>query len=255
MKAVSEKIQFPYRIPLVIAVVMTVFHLFLESQNPTDELYLGIGILLITTSLAVSVSCFAVSKIYGYSRIFGMSYLILGAGYFFSFLGELSFVYYVDLLGEESAPVLGEMSFLILYVMILIHMAINIRYFADRLLPYQKILSFAIPAAMILSYAYLVFDAGNVDYFELPYSFAAVSLSSLTVSFAVVGFTLFKKSALVIAWFLLLTGMFSGAVGDMANYYLVASGDIASISNYSTTLWIASNAIMVYALYRHQKTI
>jgi len=175
MKAVSEKIQFPYRIPLVIVIVMVVFHLFLESQSPTDELYLVIGILLITTSLTVSASCFAVSRIYGYSRIFGMSYLILGVGYFFSFLGELSFVYYVDLLGEESAPILGEISFLILYVMILIHMTINIRYFADRLLPYQKILLFAIPAAMILSYAYLVFEAGDVDYSELPYSFLAVS--------------------------------------------------------------------------------
>ena len=255
MKTVSEKIRFPYRIPLVIVIVMVVFHLFLESQSPTDELYLGIGVLLITTSLAVSASCFAVSKIYGYSRIFGMSYLILGVGYFFSFLGELSFVYYVDLLGEDSAPILGETSFLILYVMILIHMAINIRYFADRLLPYQKILLFAIPVVMILSYTYLVFETGDVDYSELPYSFMAVLLSSLTVSFAVIGFTLFKKSALVIAWFLLLTGMFSGTVGDMANYYLVALGDFDSISNYSTTLWIASNAIMVYALYRHQKTI
>ena len=255
MKAVSEKIQFPYKIPLVIVVVMVAFHIFLESQSPTKELYLVIGILLITTSLAVSVSCFVVSKIYGYSRIFGMSYLILGAGYFFSFLGELSFVYYVNLLGEESSPILGEISFLILYVLILTHLAINIRYFADRLLPYQKILLFVIPSIMILSYAYLIFETGNVDYSELPYSLVSVSLSSLTVSLAVVGFTLFKKSALIIAWFLLLIGMFSGSVGDMANYYLVALGDFSNISNYSTTLWIASNAIMIYALYRHQKTI
>ena len=114
MKVVSEKIQFPYRIPLVIFAVMVSFHVFLESQTPTDELYLTIGVLLVTMSLAVSVSCFVVSKIYGYSRIFGISYLILGVGYFFSFLGELSFVYYVDILNQESSPIVGEMSFLIL---------------------------------------------------------------------------------------------------------------------------------------------
>lgn len=121
MKAVSEKIQFPYIIPLIIFAVMIAFHMFLEYQTPTDELYLGIGVLLVTMSLAVSVSCFIVSKIYGYSRIFGMSYLILGIGYFFSFLGELSFVYYVDILNQDSSLIIGEISFLILYVLILTH--------------------------------------------------------------------------------------------------------------------------------------
>lgn len=255
MKAVSKKIQFPYKILFVIVVVMGTFHVFLQSQSPTDELYLGIGVLLVTMSLAVSISCFVVSKIYDYSRIFGISYLILGMGYFFSFLGELSFVYYIDWLGEESSPILGEISFLILYVLILTHMAINIRYFADRLLSYQKILLAVIPVVMVLSYTYIVLDTGDVDYSQFPYSLVVISLSSLTVSFAVVGFTLFKKSALIIAWFLLLMGMFIGTVGDLANYYLVALGDFNSISNYSTTLWVASNAIMIYALYRHQKAV
>ena len=255
MKAVSEKIQFPYIIPLIIFAVMIAFHMFLEYQTPTDELYLGIGILLVTMSLAVSVSCFIVSKIYGYSRIFGMSYLILGIGYFFSFLGELSFVYYVDILNQDSSLIIGEISFLILYVLILTHLIINIRYFADRLFSYQKILLSVIPVVMILAYSYFVLDTGDVNYSELPYSLVAISLSSLTVSFAVVGFTLFKNSALIIAWFLLLIGMFVGTIGDIANYYLVALGDIESISNYSTILWVASNAIMIYALYRHQKAI
>ena len=255
MKIVTEKIQFPYKIPLVIFAVMVAFHTFLEYQTPTDELYIAIGVLLVTMSLAVSISCFIVSKIYGYSRIFGISYLVLGVGYFFSFLGELSFVYHVDWLGEESSPILGEISFLILYVLILTHMTINIQYFADSLFSYQKILLAVIPVAMILSYSYIVLDTGNVDYSQFPYSLVAISLSSLTVSFAVVGFTLFKKSALIIAWFLLLIGMFAGTIGDIANYYLVALGDFSSISNYSTTLWIASNAIMIYALYRHQKAV
>ena len=255
MKAVSERKQFPYRIPLFIFAVVAVFHVFLESQTPTDELYLFIGITFVIMSLAVSASCFVVSKIYGYSRIFGMSYLILGVGYFFAFVGEMSFVYYVDLLGQESSPLVGEISFLILYVLILTHLTINIRYFADHLYSYQKILLVLIPIVMVLAYSYLVLDTGNVDYSELPYSLVAVLLSSLTVSFAVVGFTLFKQTALMIAWFLLLIGMFVGMVGDIANYYLVALGDFSSISNYSTTFWIASNAIMIYALYRHQKAI
>ena len=218
-------------------------------------MYLGIGVLLVTTSLAVSVSCFIVSKIYGYSRIFGMSYLILGVGYFFAFVGELSFVYYVDMLGEESPPILGEISFLILYVLILTHLAINMRYFADRLFSYQKILLYVIPIVIVLSYSYFVFDTGDVYYSELPYSLVAISLSSLIVSFAVVGFTLFKKSGLMIAWVLLLVGLFVGTIGDIANYYLVALGDIESISNYSTTTWVTSNVMMIYALYKHQKTV
>jgi len=255
MKPVSKKILFPYRIPLVLFGVMLSFHVFLESQTPTDEMYLLIGIIFVAMSLAVSVSCFIVSKIYGYSRIFGMSYLVLGIGYFFAFVGEMSFVYYVDFLGQESAPLIGELSFLILYVMIITHLTINIRYFADNIYSYQKILLALIPFVIILAYLYFVLETDNVDYFELPYSIVAVSLSSMTVSLAVVGFTLFKKTALVIAWFLLLTGLFAGTIGDIVNYYLVALGDLNSISNYSTTLWIASNAIIIYALYRHQKAI
>ena len=255
MSTVSEKIQFPYRIPLVILVVMVTFHGFLEFQPITDDLYLGIGVILIMTSLAVSISCFIVSKIYDYSRIFGMSYVILGVGYFFSFLGELSFVYYVDLLKQESPPAITDLSFLILYVLILIHMTINIRYFAEHLFSYQKVLLLFIPIVMVLIYSFFVLNSGDVDYSELPYSLVVVSLSSLTLSFAVVGFTLFKQTALVIAWVLLLMGMFVGNIGDLANSYLVALGHFNVISNYSTTLWITSNILMIYALYRHQNTI
>ncbi len=255
MKAISEKTQFPYRISLAVFAVMTVFHVFLEYQRLTDSLYLVIGIIFVVMSLAVSVSCFVVSKIYGYSRIFGASYLILGVGYFFAFVGELSFVYYVDVLHQDSAPLLAEISFLILYIFILTHLMINIRYFADGLASYQKILIPLIPIVMVMAYSFLVFDTGYVDYSEIGYSLLAVLLSSLTVSFAVVGFTLFKKSALMIAWSLLLAGLFIGTIGDIANYYLVALGDLSSISNYSTTFWIASNSIMIYALYRHQKAI
>jgi len=255
MTVVSEKISFPYKIPVVIFVVMVMFHAFLESQIPTDELYVGIVVLLVAMPLVVSISCFAVSKIYGYSRVFGMSFLILGVGYFFTFLGELSFVYYVDILNEESTPFTANVFFLINYVLILTHLAINIRYFADRLFSYQKIILILIPIFLVVTYSYLVFNAGNVDYSEFPYSLLAIFLSSLTVSFAVVGFTLFKQTALVIAWSLLLVGMFVGTIGDIANYYLVALGDIDSISNYSATMWIASNAILIYALYRHQKAV
>ena len=255
MTIISENIQFPYKIPLVIFGVMIVFHIFLESQSPTNELYLVIGVLLIAISLAVSISCFVVSRIYGYSRIFGISYLILGVGYFFSFLGELSFVYYVDILHQESSPILGDVSFLIHYALILSHLIINIRYFAISLFSYQKILILLISAAIILSYFYLIFDTGEIDFSQLPYSLIVISLSSLTVSFAVVGITLFKKSTLGIAWFLLLIGLFSGTIGDIANYYLVALGDFDTLSNYSATLWITSNVVIIYALYRHQKTV
>ncbi len=255
MKAVSEKIQFPYVVPVLMVVTMSIFHVFLESQTPTDDLYFGTGILLTVTPLAAAASCFVVSKIYSYSRIFGMSYMILGTGFLFTFLGELTFVYYVDLLGEESPPIIAEVSFLIQYVLMLTHMAINIRYFADRLLPYQKALLIVIPIAMVLLYSILVLSTGNVNYLEFPYALVAVTFASLTVSFAVTGFTLFKKSKLIIAWFFLLIGMFAGAAGDIANYYLVALGDFYTISNYSTTLWVTSYAIIIYSLYKHQKAI
>jgi hypothetical protein len=170
-------------------------------------------------------------------------------------LGEITYVYYVDLQGGESPPIIAEVSFLIQYVLMLTHMTINIRYFADRLLPYQKVLIVVIPVVMVLSYSVLVLGSDDVDYLEFPYAFVAISLSSLTVSFAVVGFTLFKKSKLIIAWFFLLIGVFVASVGDIANYYLVALGDFYTISNYSTTLWVASYAIIIYSMYRHQKAI
>ncbi|WP_316504192.1 hypothetical protein [Nitrosopumilus sp.] len=66
MKVVSEKIQFPYRIPVIIFAVMIAFHAFLEFQKPSDELYLTIGMVFVLMALTVLVSCFAISKIYGF---------------------------------------------------------------------------------------------------------------------------------------------------------------------------------------------
>ena len=80
-----------------------------------------------------------------------------------------------------------------------------------------------------------------------------VIIATLQLGLVIVGFTLFRKTVLFSTWLLLLLGIFVGTVGDIVYYYVETLGG-DWISN-ASALWIGSNLVILYALFKHQKSI
>ena len=85
-------------------------------------------------------------------------------------------------------------------------------------------------------------------------SMAYVVSSAILLALALVAFVVFRHSVLGVAWTMLVIGIFLYAVADVWYYYLEEIGAF-SIKDPVNTLWILSNSIMIYALYKHKKTI
>ena len=208
--------------------------------------------LTIVFPLGVSVYSFIISKMYGGSKVFGRSYFAFGLGHFATFLTEILYVYFGDISGQD-VPVIADYLLFSFYLLVLIHLIINIRYFSERLEPFQKAIIIFVPVIIVPAYSLLVFSNPPDDISYFYYSVIFVFLSSLTMGFVIVGFSLFRQTVLFSSWLLLLVGISVATIGDFV-YHYVQILDGNWVDNV-TSLWIASSMIMIYALYKHQKSI
>lgn len=252
MTSISKEMSLSYKIPLLIFGIIVTFFTFVEISNLFESSILT-RIAIVVSPLAVSICCFIISKMYGNSKVFGKSYFLLGMGFFSTFIGEVVFFHYVDSLGYEEYEILGESIIFISYPLMMAHIIINIRYFTEKLKKYQKFLLISIPIVIILGYS-IITGIAVVDIEEFYYYLIFVSASSIVLGLAVVAFTLFRQSVLISAWFVLLIGIVVGTIGDILYNYAYTLG-IYSFSDFSNILWIVSPLIIIYALYKHQKSI
>lgn len=241
-----------YKFLFLILVGIIAFQVGLDIHPEFFESNLIPNFLIVAFPLGVSISSFIISRIYGGSKIFGLSYFALGLGFFATFVAELLYVYYLDISNQE-VPIIADYFLFSFYPFALIHIIINIRYFTERLGNLQKIILILVPGLLILIYSLFVFSNQIDDISYFYYTLIFVSLTSLTLGFVIVGFSIFRKTVLFSAWLLLLVGIFLGTIGDIVYYYVQIFGG-SWVDNISS-LWIASNMIMIYALYKHQKSI
>jgi len=224
----------------------------LELQPEFFESNLIPHFLIILLPLGVSIYSFGVSKLYGGSKVFGRAYFALGLAYFATFVAELLYVYFLDILNQE-VPIVADYFLFSFYPLLLAHLIINIRYLSEKISNFQKITIGLVPGILTLGYTLLVFGnpVENISYFY--YSLIFVIFATLQLGFVFVGFSLFRKTVLFSTWLLLLVGIFVGTIGDISYHFVeIYNGDW--ISN-ASTLWIGSNLIVLYALYKHQKSI
>ena len=203
--------------------------------------------------LVVAIFSFAVSKLYGFSKVFGRSYFILGVSYVFFFAGEGLFYFYMDVYGDFSLNFVAEWLFVVSMTLLLFHIVINIRYFSEKLELYQKIILITIPLVIFFGFfSILEFNSDNFD--KNIFSLLFVFHSSIALGLIAVAFTVFRHTVLFAPWFLFLIGITLGTAADFSFRYT----DVVSTFSYTDPavgLWLSSSMVIIYALYKHQKSI
>ena len=250
--SVFYELKNSYKLLLLITVGVISLQLGISFQSEFFESNLIPHFLITLLPLGISIYSFGISKLYGGSKIFGRAYFAFGLAYFATFVAELLYVYFLDILNQE-VPIIADYFLFLFYPLLIIHLIINIRYFSEKISNFQKIIIGLIPGILTLGYTLLVFSNPVDDISYFYYSLTFVIFATLQLGLVFVGFSLFRQTVLFSTWLLLLVGIFVGTIGDIS-YYFVEISDGDWISN-ASALWIGSNLIILYALYKHQKSI
>ena len=243
-RALTERIEY-WVVPATIAAAAASVQLSFRMPMEGGEPYAVIRAAILVLPLATSACCLAAALKYDVSRIFGRSFLVLCVAYAAVFSGEAAYYFYLDPAGipEHTAV---EALFLASYPLFGLHILINVSYFV-REVGRWWLLPCTVTLAVTLSY--VLWTGVHPPYLDV----LMVACSSALLGLAALAFVLFRGTALYKPWLLLLAGILLGTIGDAAYRHAHVLGEYG-FEDPSAGLWVASNMVVIYALYRHCKT-
>jgi hypothetical protein len=254
-KKVEDWLQSPInkKILLLILGFALAFQIFVNFMPESKDKEYFIAAISIANPLIASLTSFTVAKRYQGSIVFGRAYAVLGIALFMMFLGEYTWYTYVFVFGvDEPYPSVADVFFFAFYPLSITHIILNVRFFKTKIGIYNKFWIVTIPAAIILVYAILSFQAETDLTFDFYYGLIFVIVSSVLLSLALLGSTIFRGGTLGSAWILLLIGISLTTIGDVWYFYLTLFDGYFS-GHPVELFWYSSYWVMTYALYKHQK--
>ena len=251
---VPDRLTNPLNRPIIGVIVVIGLVLYFVFNSITDEelfpIVFGVSVILPAT---VAFFSFLTAKQY-YPGILSKAYLSLGLGFVCYLIAEILY-YTLEFFGIEPYPSIADVFFFALYPFTLGHLLFNIKFFHSKFTVFQKIWLPLIPIIAVSAYVILSFNIPDAEFsFDFYYGFIFVIAASIVLSFTVLGASIFKQGVLGAVWLLLVVGLMLNTVGDIWYYNLEIFGAYYD-AHPVTILWDVSNMFMIYALYKHRKTL
>lgn len=252
---VPDRLSNSVNVYVIIGILIIGVILFaLYNMMSEDDVGMLAFIFSVGFATTVAVFAFIVSK-QNDTGILSKSYFLLGLGFTSYVIAELLYYTFDLILGIEAYPSIADVFFFILYPFILGHLFLNIRFFSSGYTTSQKFWILAIPIFALIAYVILSLSISDSELnFDFYYGFIFVTGASLTLSFTIVGATIFRQGVLGIVWLLLVLGLMINAAGDVWYYHLEIFGFYYD-AHPVTIVWYVSNLFIIYALYKHLKTV
>ena len=252
---VPDKLKNPINFKILILIGLAgigiQFSLLNLSEEDSGNLALSISL---SSTLAVAITSFYISKRYALTKVFGIAYLGYGIGYACYFLGELLYYVFSFYLGIDPYPSVADVFYFLLYPFSLTYLILNIRFFQPNITKKTFVLLAIIPIVFVSVYSFEALAELEEPNFDFFYGMIFVSAATTTLSFSILGVTIFKKSILGISWLVLVIGISINAIADTWYYFLEIFGFYYD-AHPVTVLWHVASFIMVYALYSHRKML
>ncbi len=191
------------------------------------------------------------------SEMLGKAYLFLGIGFMAWWIGDLGYYYNQFVLEIDPWPSPFDAGFLLSTVFAILHHVFNIRYFKPKWSKWSKVIVATIPIVIGVSFTLIAYDTwGEYDelLFDLAYSNMFILGTSLTLSFAIIGASVFRNSVLKETWLLLAIGIFLWTIADTIYVYLETI-EAFTHNNPINSIWSLSFMVIIYALFKHMKAL
>jgi hypothetical protein len=239
---------------IIIAVIGIGYQIYISefvNEEETSFADFSYGI----SSLAVGITGLFVAKRYKGSPVFWKTYLALAIGFILLFVGDsIVYNYYLYVLDEDPYPSIADVFFIGFYFFTGYHLVKNIKYFKKDLGISSKVGVPVLAGIMVIIFAMFTIETLEDDPLVFYMGILYVVSSAVMLSLAILGLTVFRHSVLGMAWVMLVIGLLLYSFAD-AWYYYLEEIEVFSITHPVNTMWLLANIFMVYALYKHKKTI
>lgn len=236
-----------------LGVLFQVFNSFVIE--PIDE-ELDILEISVTVVFAIAAAIsFMVSRSYKWKTdVFGKTYFSLGIAYTMFVIAEIIWHYYEVILHIAPYPSPADVFYFAFYPFAIYHLVKNCRFFKPKFNKFEKTWLVVIPLVIAGIYFYFAYD--DLDQFSLDFYLggAFVVVTSITLAFAVLGVAIFRQSLLGMIWLMLALGIFLNSFADVWYYYLELF-ELYSRDHVTMALWFTSTNFIIYALYKHYRSV
>ncbi|MFN3653965.1 MAG: hypothetical protein ACK4TO_01385 [Candidatus Nitrosotenuis sp.] len=252
-RAIPNKLEGNINFWLIAAIVgvVSAFHFGIAVQQNALT-YFIMQQFTETSAFATALTAIFVGSTYSQSKVFGRSFIVLGIGYFFIFVGETIYTIQDFVINEDPYPSVADPFFMLAYPFIIAHMFINIRYFEQKIKRSSIFWMAGLGFAMFSSYFLLSLSQDVELNFEFYYGLIFVALPSISIPITVYGVLLFRGGLIGKAWLILLFGNLSNAIGDVWYYHLETLGQY-QLNHPVNIFWFFAYWVIVYAIYKHRK--
>lgn len=241
-----------YKIVALIFAAAAIYHI-LNSMYGNNDAYSIFDLVLDIAVPLVAIFSFIVARRYWSSEVFRNTYLSLGLAYVMSTIGNIIWNIQTNIFHTDPYPSISDIFYFAYYPFAVYHLLKNGMYFKRKLEHRTKIWLCVPPVIILILYAYFSNQA-DVNDFDFWYGMIFVAADGVVLSFIILGFQVFRKSILGPVWGLLLVGILIYMVADVW-YYHLAIFDLYDSKHFINMLYMLSPMIVIYALYKHLKTI
>jgi len=252
---VPDKISNPINLK-VIAIILGIGLCIFIGLNLASEEDAGTLALIFSLvfSSGVAILSFIMAK-QNDSGILAKAYFLLGLAFTSYLIAEILYYTFELILEIESYPSIADVFFFALYPGTLAFLLLNMKYFHSGFSKFQKIWVPAIPIFALMVYITMSIGVPDAELnFDFYYGLIFVAAASTTLSFTIIGALTFREGILGPIWLLLVIGLMINAAGDVWYYHLEIFGEYFD-AHPVTVVWFVANMFMIYALYKHIKSV
>lgn len=251
---VPDKLSAPINYKIIAVIIIGVLTLQIAISFVIDDPTIIVYVPSMAIPLSVAILSFITARKYSKTFVYDKAFNALGIGFMGLFFGEFTYLIYGQFLNLDPYPSIADVFFYLLYVMAILYLVLNIRFFAVKTSIIDKLLICVIPVSITVTY--VIFSSSWIyeSPFDFYYSLAFISAISTTLGLSIYGVRIFQKGLMETSWILLTIGILLFTVGD-SWYYYIELFDGYDLKHPVLSLWYVGYLIIMYSLFHHRRAL
>lgn len=253
-KSIKSNFGLNTKVLLLIVGIALTFEFYALTVEFDTSIFNASDSFLIIGSIGAMIIGFTIAFKSGKDSMYFKPFLALSFGILFFMLGEVTYLYYDIVLGEDPYPSIGDAFYWLFYPFVTGFIIYALKFFAFPLSKPKLALISSITIGLTLvfaGYSYVAFE-GEIYDFDFGLGMLFVASAALTVGLSTLGIISFKKSLQGLVWVLILSSLLINAIADIWYYHLELFEGYEPL-NTIDTLYLVTWMVMFYGLFRHYR--
>jgi len=240
-----------HTVAIILVISIGIIH-FGIMQSDFEDLGLFYNISIMISLAVVIVMSAIIYQKYAKQRRLSILFLFLTLAYVSYLFGEIGWFVFENVFFEYPYQTVADIGFFFDFVFTIIFLIAAIRLFS-KLTRYDIGAASLVMSVIIAGYLVFSIDAETETY-DLLFGLIFIIASSAVFSYSIIAMNTFWPTKVHISWVIIALAFMVSTTAD-ALYYTTENIGVYTYADPSNTLWIVSNALLVYALILHRRVL